>query len=238
MSDFQPILIIAGDFKSRRARAVALIKKIDPDLISGRHPDLISLDESDSIGIKEIRQLQKKIGLKPFRAKVKVAVIPQAEKLTVPAQNAFLKTLEEPPDSTQIILLSSRKEALLPTILSRCRLVTLQIAAGPAVAGETIQILALLLGNKVGERLKMAESYKTRPASREIVLSLLSLWRQILLQNSGVLKADRKTPFSSLDLPSISLALHRTEQARRFLESNANPSLVIDNLFLGYPRTD
>lgn len=97
----------------------------------GIHPDvhLISADMGgvslevlgDSIKIDQIRQLQKDISLKPYEAKIKIFIINDAEKLTLEASNAFLKILEEPPADSLIILITSKPQLLLPTILSRCQ---------------------------------------------------------------------------------------------------------------------
>lgn len=86
-----------------------------------RGPDLLLVEpEKDSIGIQKVRALQKFLQRKPYSSPIKTAVITQAEKLTLPAQNALLKTLEEPPDNSQIILLCPAESELLPTVVSRC----------------------------------------------------------------------------------------------------------------------
>ena len=65
-------------------------------------------------------QVNNDIGIKPYQGPYKVYLIPEAEKMTVQAQNALLKTLEEPPEYAVILILTSSVESLLPTILSRC----------------------------------------------------------------------------------------------------------------------
>ena len=66
------------------------------------------------------------IPLKPFKGKTKVVVIQSYESITKEAQNALLKVLEEPPANTLIIILTLKKEFLLPTILSRCKIINLK----------------------------------------------------------------------------------------------------------------
>lgn len=75
------------------------------------------------IKVEEIRELQKKISLTPNSGKYNVAIINDAERLTKAAQNALLKTLEEPPRNSVIILVTRDKNKLLPTVLSRCQIV-------------------------------------------------------------------------------------------------------------------
>ena len=82
--------------------------------------------EENSIGIENIRILQNKVSLKPFKSKYKAAIIKDAEKLTREAQNALLKTLEEPPTNTILILIATNKEVFLPTVLSRCKIIEIK----------------------------------------------------------------------------------------------------------------
>jgi len=82
-------------------------------------PDIIIIKPELSIGISQIEDMQKRLFLKPFSAPYKIAIIDEAEKMTTHAQNCLLKTLEEPRGQTIIILISSRPETLLETIISR-----------------------------------------------------------------------------------------------------------------------
>lgn len=91
--------------------------------ISGNHPDIICVthEKPNVISVDNIRQqVNKDIGIKPYRGDYKIYIIDEAEKMNVQAQNALLKTLEEPPEYAVILLLATRAEAMLPTILSRC----------------------------------------------------------------------------------------------------------------------
>jgi len=86
-------------------------------------PDYINIyPDGNSIKIAQIRKLQTDIIVKPHK-KYKIYIINQAESMTIEAQNALLKTLEEPPEYAIIILITSNKEALLDTIKSRCELI-------------------------------------------------------------------------------------------------------------------
>ena len=90
------------------------------------HPDFFLLrpeSKSRRVSIAQIRQLEHSLSRKPHRAPLKVALILEAERMCIPpaeAANAFLKTLEEPPDHCLLLLTSDRPEALLPTVRSRC----------------------------------------------------------------------------------------------------------------------
>lgn len=88
------------------------------------YPDLHWLDiqeDSQNIGIEQIRQMQSALNLRPFEAKVKVFVVNNAQALSEEAANCLLKVIEEPPADSVIILITSGLRAVLPTISSRCQ---------------------------------------------------------------------------------------------------------------------
>ena len=74
-----------------------------------------------SIGVDDIReQINDTIMIRPYSSYYKIYIVDEAEKMTVQAQNALLKTIEEPPSYAVILLITTNQEAFLPTILSRC----------------------------------------------------------------------------------------------------------------------
>lgn len=95
----------------------------------GIHPDFFLLEPVKNtptareaiIKIEAVRELQKKLSYLPYEGKTKVAIINDAEKMNPQAANSFLKTLEEPPSHTVVILIASNPHRLLPTIVSRCQ---------------------------------------------------------------------------------------------------------------------
>jgi DNA polymerase-3 subunit delta' len=88
---------------------------------AGGHPDLLVISpEERQIRIDEIRMIDDALSLKPFEGRKKAVIVDDAETMTISAANAFLKTLEEPPGESIIILVSSRPELLPGTIRSRC----------------------------------------------------------------------------------------------------------------------
>ncbi len=90
---------------------------------SGNQPDIIWLrhEKPASIGVDDIReQLIGDMQIKPYSSKYKIYIIDEAEKLTVQAQNALLKTIEEPPSYGIVILLTTNADIFLQTIISRC----------------------------------------------------------------------------------------------------------------------
>ena len=93
-------------------------------ILSGNHPDVLWLKPpKTSLGIEQVLTWQEKVYLKHYEGKYKVSVIEHAESLTLPAANALLKVIEEPPERTVIILSAENAEGILPTILSRAQVV-------------------------------------------------------------------------------------------------------------------
>lgn len=83
--------------------------------------------EKTGIGVDEIRdQINNDIVIKPYSSKYKVYIIPDGEKMTIQAQNALLKTIEEPPEYAIIIILTTNSDRFLPTILSRCMVLNIR----------------------------------------------------------------------------------------------------------------
>ena len=96
---------------------------------SGNHPDIIRVthEKPNSISVDDIRtQVNNTVDIKPYQGPYKVYIIPQADMMTRQAQNAILKTIEEPPSYAVFLLLTENAETLLPTINSRCVMLKLR----------------------------------------------------------------------------------------------------------------
>ena len=109
-------------------------------LALGVHPDFVYVarqpNRSDLL-IEQVRDLIERLGVRPARGPRRIAIVDDAETLNLPAQNALLKTLEEPPGDTMMILVASSERALLDTVRSRLRLVRF----GPLSAAEIARVL-------------------------------------------------------------------------------------------------
>lgn len=91
--------------------------------LSGNHPDIIFInhEKPGTISVEDIRkQINGDVAIKPYSGPRKIYIMNEGEKMTVQAQNALLKTLEEPPEYAVILILTTNMDSLLPTILSRC----------------------------------------------------------------------------------------------------------------------
>jgi DNA polymerase-3 subunit delta' len=162
-----------GIGKASLARALAeelLLGEGQPSRLAV-HPDYWEDDRLEAISIDEIRfhpergapshdqSLQQFLSLRPFVASCRVALLANAERMTEAAQNCLLKTLEEPPPNTVLVLTTAYPDHLLPTVLSRCQIVGLSsvsradllaFIAKRGVASEEAQTLAALAHGRPG----------------------------------------------------------------------------------------
>ena len=95
-------------------------------ILSDTHPDLHTIvpeKGKQTIGVNVLREALAQVGTKSFEDTTKVLIFPNAEKMTAAAQNCLLKTLEEPPQDTVFFLITDQPGAMLPTIVSRCRVI-------------------------------------------------------------------------------------------------------------------
>ncbi len=109
----------------------ASCKKIDHAL----HPDVLLIEpEGQNIKVDQVRQLQKELAYRPYEGKRRVCILTAADRMAPHIPNTLLKTLEEPPLHTVIILLANNSRFILPTILSRCQTVRFNPLPVPLVA--------------------------------------------------------------------------------------------------------
>lgn len=91
-------------------------------IAAGNHPDVVRIGPSgQSIRIEQVRELCRLLSMKPYEARWRFVIVTDAQSMNAAAQNALLKTLEEPPEATVLILIARQTADLLPTIVSRCQ---------------------------------------------------------------------------------------------------------------------
>jgi len=126
-----------------------------------QHPDLITLEpDGATIKIEQIRDLQNGLTLRPNEARYRVAIILNADKMTAQSADALLKTLEEPPDTSRLILAADVADGLPQTIASRCQVMALrpvpiaqleaELIARYGVPVDQAALLARLSGGRPG----------------------------------------------------------------------------------------
>ncbi|MCK4261509.1 DNA polymerase III subunit delta' [bacterium] len=135
---------------------------------------------SRQIGIDDIRGLRRQISLKPYQSRKKVYLIMEADRMTAQASNALLKTLEEPPADSILILISSHPSSLFPTIVSRCQMMRFSPLSPKRIEDYLVKklnlstnkarLLSLLSEGRLGKALSLQE--KAVWEGREKILNL------------------------------------------------------------------
>jgi DNA polymerase-3 subunit delta' len=204
------------------------------------HPDVVWIKPANGkrLKIESVRTIIRKIYLKPYEGKRKIFVVEDAEVLTEEAQNAFLKTLEEPPADAVIILMAQRREDLLETIISRCQIVKFFVS----VSEEEIDLFVknFLLGNKgleyLGEFTKKIERQKL-----DRILGSLLVWfrdtlvckagkEELCLNKKDILKI--KETARQYSYQKIENVIKGIIHLRSLIQHNVNPKIVTSNLAL------
>ena len=184
--------------------------------LNRNHPDIISIthEKPNSIGIDEIReQLINDVGIKPYESPYKIYLVNEADKLTLQAQNALLKTIEEPPAYAVILLLADNPDALLPTITSRCVILSLK-PVGDHLVKEYLmdkmhipdyqaEVQASFAQGNIGKAQQVAGSAEFAELT-ENALRLLKHSREMevyeLVDAVKTMSADRQSIYDYLDL--------------------------------------
>jgi DNA polymerase-3 subunit delta' len=131
------------------------------------HPDVSWIrpeSKSRVITIDQIRELLRTFHLKPLAAAYKVAVVVAADRLNAQAGNAFLKTLEEPPSRSVLILLSNEPQRILETILSRCLRLTFVGESLPRLPEESAACLATFASHAANKSPSLFNRYRALDA--------------------------------------------------------------------------
>lgn len=209
----QSILIVGGALKEREEKAKQLV---DPSTSQFDVTEIPAV----AFGIADVRKLIHSISLKPALSEQKAIIIHEAQALTIEAQNAMLKTLEEPPENTSIILTTSNQDLLLPTIVSRCKVI--QLTTSEALTNEvsiSSKQLQSFFQTSLSEKLKLAQDFsKTREDA--------TYWLE------GLIVAARTSLLENLD-PRYGKLLNALQKAHLALKTtNVNPRLALENLLL------
>lgn len=231
----QTILIHGGTEEERLAKIKPLTEKVNRE-------DLIIYEPENSIGIEEVRQLKHQISLKPYSSPYKICLIKNAETLTLPAQNALLKTLEEPPANTILILTTANPELILPTVLSRCQIISLAAKIKIDMDLQEAQnhlstICDQLSSSTPGKLILASKSVQNRQELVEFIGKQTLLWREILLQKLNIISQylngqAANEHVDKLTIPQLLKILRRLQEAKKMIEGNVNSRLTMENFLL------
>lgn len=171
------------DFEARAAKRI----------MSGNHPDIVlsQLDEkTGALKIEAIRDVTTKLALKPYEAKYRVAILDDFQNARPQAQDALLKTLEEPAETAVLVVLARGTEGLLSTITSRCQVISLRplplddvrrvLEQQYQVAPPDADLIARVSGGRVGWAIAAVQDDGQRLEQRTAALDVLE---QSITQN-------------------------------------------------------
>ena len=189
-----------------------------PDLPDS--PDILKILPNPSIGIEEVRQIQKFLSRKPIRDDKNTVIVNQAHLLTIPAQNALLKTLEEPPGNSLVYLITSSPYSLLPTVLSRVQITNLPNPPDHPDLSKSQALFSKLQKVGIGERLKILdEAALDRPGALQFLNDLESIIHEQL----------RVTPFAAANAKGVTL-FDLIINTRTYLKANCSVKLCLAHL--------
>jgi DNA polymerase-3 subunit delta' len=222
---------------------------------AGTHPDLVEMNpDARWIKVDEVRDILSEIGFKPFEARMKFVVIEPAEHLNRESANALLKTLEEPPPDTVIILVSHRPKLLLPTIVSRCQ--GIRFSAPDAGTGQDMpdrsgggeeisamrqEILGLLSGD---DPAVLAKRYFDKGQGWDSVADMLAIVESVLRDVMALQQGSDKllnpvikeTPLRHAGTREIEDLADRIRSIRRGVNENINMKIAATELFVMVSR--
>ncbi len=185
---------------------------LKPAGLHTKHPDLLFYPTGSKLGIEEARKIKEHFSLKPYSAKGRGVVLEEASVLTTDAQNALLKTLEELPTEGILILGATSDSKFLPTVLSRCQVIRLQVT-GDRGQNEKQKEIELLLSATMEERFEYVEKLKEK---EEFLHSLVSFFHQ--------------------KLPANKEFVRQLLQAEEYANQNVNIRAILEYLMLNLPK--
>ena len=219
---------------------------------NSNQPDFMQIQpDGNSIKIEQIRELQKRVQEKPIISNKKVYIIDDADLMTQEAQNCLLKTLEEPPEFSTIILIGSNENAFLPTIKSRCMILHFQKIEDEEIKKflqnnfEMTNIIQNII-NKFQGSIKKAIDLKDKQEEYQAIENLImNLNKKDLidiLNQAEPLYKSKEEIYEILDYiniillkmarqqPVYSNCIGIVEDTKKRLRQNANYDMCIDNL--------
>jgi DNA polymerase III subunit delta' len=181
-----------GAGKRRLASRLANLvnRTVEQDVFAAGTPDVyLAEPESKSrrIVVDQIRGLEHALQMRASDGRRKVAIVSDADRLQTQAANAFLKTLEEPPNDSLLLLLSSLPEALPDTILSRCIPIPLSAPEDRLPSAEESELVELLRGMKPAEASGVQSAYQLAQSFQRL---LARLRETIQAENAAALKRE------------------------------------------------
>ena len=215
--------------------------------MNGNHPDILvwSHEKPKTFSVDEVRALVSDVSIRPFESERKIYIVPDAHLMRAEAQNALLKTLEEPPEYVVILLLSLSADAMLETVRSRCQMV--ELAAGrtetdPQLADTALNILLHIRTwnlAQINAAVKELAQYKDQIKP---VFSLFASWYRDVLYFKASMDPEHvlfqehlaviRSQAADMSYEGIQSGIDSIRTAHRRLLANVNFDLTMELLLL------
>lgn len=247
---------------ARRLNGKELASDLDITVLAPETETVKGAVREKGIKVEHIRDMQRKLNMTSYGEAYRIAIIDESQKLSQSVQNSLLKILEEPPRKCVIILIAQDEKKILPTVRSRCRILKFGLVSGeemediPSIGNQSgilfwslgrpglakklsednrelekrealSKELDVLLASDVSDKFELAESLsKDSLKLAEKMNSWMVIFREILLGRS------RKSAITQQK--SFEIILELEKAIKITAETNANPRLVLENLFLKF----
>lgn len=170
-------VLISPSLESRVAESNKILASAGLAL---NHPDLLYLPYDSKLGVEQAKEIRGHLSFKPFQSSGRGVVLEDASNLTPEAQNALLKTLEELPENALFIMGASSEHNFLPTVLSRCEIIRLDLPNNPLSTSDVEHFekeIERLLKSDIPERFEYIEKLKDK---EEFLQALVQYFHQKL----------------------------------------------------------
>jgi DNA polymerase III delta' subunit len=226
----------------------------------GNFPDLMIISEANKkdlpaqagekfgdggeIKIGQIREVQNFLSYKSYYGSFKIVVVDDAEKMNQEAQSCFLKTLEEPKGKTLLLLISSKPDMLLETIISRCQNIKFSKPKNLPVNSDRqekeqkiLDDLLSVISLSFSEKFKYVKAIDFEKQSASDILSVLQRYlRHLLMVKLGTEKGQGKDDnFKKYTIGELKKILNLAEDiSKKLTFTNANPKLALEILLMEF----
>lgn len=210
------------------------------------HPDVYYInkdEEKKNISIEQIRELEHKLSMRSFLTTYKIAIINEADKMTIEAANSLLKTLEEPTPKTIIILIASKINLIPLTIISRCQVLKFNLVSNKKIFDHLMKMgkskkeahdLANLCQGKPGLAVSYTQDSSLLEDYQENINNLLEIIKSSIREKFNIIDKiiPKKTTFSEMNESLISTMEAWSLLYRDLLLIKSQNSSSITNLFI------
>ena len=161
------------------AREKGILNILSQNNLKANHPDVLFFNDSEKLGVEQVKKIRDHLKLKPIQSNLKAVCLVSSQNLSLPAQNALLKSLEEPPGEVIFLLGADSESALLPTIISRVEIVLMD-HSNMSIPMNSLQQIENLESLNYPQRFQVIESLNDK---EDFLHNLIIYYRDKMHQN-------------------------------------------------------